>query len=302
MAPQNSAAHSLSSTRRPRTRVGRRPHAAKCLYCGKRHGDGAPFWNATKKCWSIVIGRGRSVLIAKGWEGHDKAINTWLEQRTELAQKRQGIRLSPLPKKDGEQLTVEELCDLKLDSLRAEADRYQGTSRHKTKLRTLKRYQDRSRDLCDHPTHGIGRLTVAQMRVDGIARIKAWVNSHSGWKNGLALVYSEVKAIFNHAAKGDGDDSLGLIDSSPIARLNTGRRRARTRTRLSYFSKEQADTIYAVASKSRWAMKPRWQQFATAFRLLLETGCRPEEFCSVTAADVQKDEHGKSCGFEPRKT
>src|SRR5687768_13068439 len=62
-------------------RKGRRAHGAKCTYCNKRHGDGAPWWNESKRGWSLTYrtpdGKSRNRLLAKGRDGHDEAIRLW---------------------------------------------------------------------------------------------------------------------------------------------------------------------------------------------------------------------------------
>src|SRR5436190_14071646 len=59
-------------------RRGRRSHTAKCEFCGKEHGDGAPWWNKSKDGWSITFkkdGKCRNNLLTKGWGSHDEAIH-----------------------------------------------------------------------------------------------------------------------------------------------------------------------------------------------------------------------------------
>lgn len=264
--------------------AGRRRHGAKCLCCGQRHGDGAPWWNKGKSGWSItkikeVDGKkeSRSELLVKARdvndrEAHDLAIQKW-EARQKAATSDQPI----LPSTDGENLTVRELCDLYLDYLLKSA-----------KPKTFEDCRVLFKDLCDSK-QGIGDLTVSQLRVDGVKRIKKWALDHAGWgKSTLGMVYARVKAVFNYAANShDNEEALDLIASSPIRKLNTGKNRLKSKARVSFFTQKQEAMILSVASKSK-----RCPQFAVAFKMLITTGCRPEELCSVTAADVQTDEHG----------
>lgn len=265
-------------------KAGRRRHGARCLCCGKRHEDGAPWWNKGKSGWSIswtiTINKkkkSRSQLLVKARdindrEAHDLAMQKW-EGRRKAAASDQAIQ----PSTDGENLTVRELVDLYLEYLLKNA-----------KPKTFEDCRLLFKDLCDSE-NGIGDMTVGQLRAVGVTRIKEWAKSHAGWgKSTLGMVYARVKAVFNYAANShDNEEALDLIASSPIRKLNTGKNRLKSKARVSFFTQKQEAMILSVASKSK-----RCPQFATAFKMLITTGCRPEEFCSVTAADVKTDEHG----------
>src|SRR6185295_2511360 len=140
-------------------------------------------------------------------------------------------------------------------------------------------------------------LTVAQLRHGGVAQIKAWAKAHENWRGSLKTTFARVKAVFNFAANGDdNEDSLDLIQSSPIRKLNTGKNRVKDRTRITFFSQEHVDAILGHAENST-----RCPQFGLAFKVLIGTGCRPEEFCGVTAKDVKYDEHGGMYWFVKHK-
>lgn len=277
-------------------RMGRREHGAKCLCCGKRHGDGAPWWYEAKKGWFLSKPRR---LLVKGASvndraAHDEAMRKWTtgELPTEKT-------ISPgvtVTTTNGEDLTVETLCEAYLDYLERTAA-----------PKTYRQCKDLFEDLCRHSTHGIGDMTVAQMRAGGIAKIKAWANAPryhkktkertTGLKGSLATVYGRIKAMFNYCADAsDNEESPRLIASSPVAKLNTGKNRAKHRTRQTMFTQPQIDAVLAYCEKSS-----RCPEFGLAFRVLIATGCRPEEFCSVTAADVKYDENGCMYWFVKHK-
>ncbi|HUY88976.1 MAG TPA: hypothetical protein VMV10_09600 [Pirellulales bacterium] len=261
--------------------AGRRKHGAKCLCCGKRHEDGAPWWNQGKSCWSITTGKGRSQLLVKARdvydrEAHDLAMQRWKDRKD-------GSQQPSRAPADGENLTVTELCDHYLDHLESNA-----------KLTTYEDCLALFKDLCGE----IGELTVADLRHGGVKRIKQWAKGHAGWGNStLGIVYSRVKSVFNFAANSDdNEEAMDLIASSPIRKLNTGKNRMRAKARESFFTPEQEAAILTIAEASK-----RCPQFAIAFKMLIATGCRPEEFCTVTADDVHTDEQGNLYWFVEHK-
>ena len=257
--------------------AGRRKHGAKCLCCGKRHEDGAPWWNKGKSCWSYTTGRGRSLLLVKARDVYDREAHDLAMQKWDDLRRAPDSNPAALPSTDGESLTARELCDLYLDYLKKNA-----------KQKTYEDCVALFKDLCNSK-NGIGDLTVSQLRTVGVSRIKEWAKSHAAWGNStLATVYARVKAVFNYAANShDNEEALDLIALSPIRKLNTGKNRLTSTARDAHFTPDQEAAILAVASRSK-----RCPQFAVAFKMLITTGCRPEEFCSVTAADVCTDENG----------
>jgi integrase len=158
---------------------------------------------------------------------------------------------------------------------------------HGEKSSSYKNAQSILTDFAHHPRYGFAKTTIRDMRDGGIARIKLWVAAHRWNDSTKHLVYSTLKAMFNYATD-KHEDSLNIIETSPIARLNTGRMRVKARARLWTFSAEQEAAILANAD-------PRglYVHFGLAFKTLLATGVRPEEFCSLTAADVVKDDNGR---------
>jgi integrase len=258
-----------------RGRKGRRAHAAKCAYCNTRHGDGAPWWNASKNGWAITYkenGKPRNRLLAKGWEGHDEAIREW------KAMTAGQIAATPLENlSTGEDTTIETLVHHRLDYLKNNAS-----------AGSYKNAKGWLSDFALHPRFGFGKTTIREMRSGGIARIKQWVAAHQWNDSTKESVYKTVKALFNYATD-RSEDGLGIIESSPIAKLNTGRQRVRGKSRVGVFSADQEAAILRNAD-------PRgiYPQFAIAFRVLLATGVRPEEFCSLTAADVRRDSNGQA--------
>jgi len=259
---------------------GRNKAGTKCPCCGKRHGDGSPWWNKGKSGWSITVGRSSRLLAkaanVKDMAAHDLAIDRW--HKGDIPGGKPEAQDVGIPTASGEETTVQEICDQYLIKLRRTAS-----------PNTIKNAVWILKDFIEH----FGQVTVAQLRIEGeaggVARIKDWATAHKTWDTGtLARAYKVVKAAFNHAAKGEKEDSLGLIQSSPIRRLNTGDNRAEVGIREEIFSEIQITAIMDAAESSN-----RSPEFATAFKMILGTGCRPEEFCSVTAADVHTDEFGR---------
>jgi len=124
-------------------------------------------------------------------------------------------------------------------------------------------------DLCEY----MGADTIAKVKKGGVARVENWLHSHDGWDGCKRSVVSRVKQVFKW-----GEDQ-GYFPSSPIKAL----KRPKDNTRIALLTTAQAEAILANSNKA----------FALAFKVLLATGCRPEEFCSVTAADCRTDEHGE---------
>lgn len=249
---------------------GRRSHSAKCVYCKTRHGEGAPWWNESKDGWSITFksaGKVRNKLLAKGWHGHDEAVKLWKKRFAEQAES------GPLLlKDDGEDTTIQWLVVKRLSYLKATA--------------SAAYYENAKNWLKDFCESGFGDATIRDMRTGGIARIKQWVAQHSWNETTTESVYKTLKSMFNFAT-GNSEDGLDIIETSPIAKLNTGRTRVKGKSRVEFFTPEQETAILANAD-------PRgiYPQFALAFKALMATGVRPEEFCIVTAADVRKDTNG----------
>jgi hypothetical protein len=198
---------------RKATQRTRKAHGAKCDHCKTRHGDGAPWWNESKQGWSVTLridGKPRNRLLAKGWEGHDEAIRIWKERTAEETAAR------PISSLDnGEDLTIEELVHYRLEYIQNN-DAESTYTNNKAWLN----------DFCYHPKFGFAKTTIRELRKEGIARIKQWMNSHQ-WNNTTkASAYKVIKALFNFATD-RSEDGLGIIESSPIAKLNTGRHRVR---------------------------------------------------------------------------
>ncbi len=252
----------------------RKPHGAKCDYCKTRHGDGAPWWNVNKNGWSITLrtgGKARNRLLAKGWEGHDEAIRIWKQQTTHETAARALTSLD-----DGDGMTVEQLVHHRLEYLK----NYTGESNYTNNKAYLN-------DFCYHREYGFATTTIREIRNGGIARIKQWVNAHRWNDSSKAGAYAAVKSLFNFAIRGN-EDGPGIIDSSPIAKLNTGRNRVQTKIRLEIFTPEQEAAI--LNNSNPRGIHP---QFGLAFRVLVATGARPDEFCSLTGNDVRRDPNGE---------
>src|SRR5262249_10578502 len=137
-------------------RRGRRSHSAKCQFCGKEHGDGAPWWNKSKDGWSITFkkdGKNRNSLLTKGWDGHDEAIRIWKEMS--LGQATAG----PVVLDDvsaGEDVTIQWLVNHRLDYLKANAS-----------LDHYKKSRNLLKQFCEN---GFKDVTIRELRAGGIAR------------------------------------------------------------------------------------------------------------------------------------
>src|SRR6185295_17308871 len=168
----------------------RRKHGAKCVCCGKNHGDGAPWWNKGKSGWSITVGGKSSRLLVKGdgpndRQAHDKAMAIWKSGDMPAGRSNDPWPTAtiPIPVGGGEALTVEQLCDIYLTYLKDNVS-----------PKTYDACKTLYKNLCDHPTHGLGHLTVAQLRHGGVAQIKAWAKAHENWRGSLKTTFARVKA------------------------------------------------------------------------------------------------------------
>ena len=251
---------------------GRREANAPCPHCGKRHGDNAPWWNAGKDGWSVTIKQtdpatgkaiARNRLVARGWEGHDAAIQQWLESQTNRAD------LFPAT---GESPTVKMICLWYLDEHLA-----------KGKPKTYANVNKILQDFCNHPRHGLGNRTLAELeKGKGLDLVMAWIDAHTWDNSSKAINCQWVKAAFNFAA------NRGRIAANPLANLNkatTGGRKWKVGSRQETYSQKQIDTILANANPRGFAE----DRFGMIFKMLLLTGCRPSELTTATAANVYTD-------------
>ena len=118
----------------------------------------------------------------------------------------------------------------------------------------------------------MGKSTVAQLRTGGVARIEKWIASNSGWVSPSTRrsVVSRVKQVFEFAV------NQGLIVSSPIK----GLKRGDDTVRMSVFTPAQSDALLANAQPA----------FATVLKVLLLTGCRPDEICRMKYEDMREQD------------
>ena len=228
-----------------------------CHVCKKQH---AVWWNEEKQAWYLSFPKddgsyGKKLLS----RDHDEALRKW--HRIEA-----GVDPDLVPVDSssegqapvGEGMRVGELVNLFLDNVKRKisAERFSITKNY-------------LHDLCQ----SMGKATIAQLRIGGVARVERWLDDHENWRGCRRSVVSRVHQVFKWGA------DQGFYASSPIKAL----KRPRDNTRIALFTSEQVDAILANSDKA----------FALAFRCLLATGCRPEEFASVTADDVRKDADGE---------
>lgn len=115
-------------------------------------------------------------------------------------------------------------------------------------------------------------MPVAALRVGGIEKIERWMDAHKNWNGCRPDVVGRIRRLFNWSAQ------QGYIPSSPIA----GLKKPRYNVRVSTFTPEQVESILAEANDF----------FARGFRMLLLTGCRPDEICRLRDTDVYEDSSG----------
>ncbi len=109
-----------------------------------------------------------------------------------------------------------------------------------------------------------GRLAASEVKPFHVTR---WLNEHPKWKASRRHAALAPKRAFAWA------DKQGILSPSPLRALEVepNNRRTRVLTR-----EEQTEIIAAIKDEP-------FRNFVTA---MLETGCRPSEVASVTAADV----------------
>lgn len=167
--------------------------------------------------------------------------------------------ISALHTPHGEEMLVGELAGLFLENVKLKIS--------DSRYRITKRYLD---DLCRY----MGRDSIAKVRIGGVARVEKWLADHTTWDGCLRSVVSRVKQVFKWGA------DQGYFASSPIKALA----RPKDNTRVAVLTEEQVKVILEHSPFKMWTK---------AFKVLLATGCRPEEFCNVEAKDVRRDESGE---------
>jgi integrase len=250
-----------ASRRSPRRRASPGRKGGLCHVCKKSH---PVWWNSDKQGWFLSLrkedGKGyRKLRLARE---HDEAIAAWhkLEAGVPTAD------FEPVPSSainttamaPGETMLVGQLVNLFLDNIQA-----------KVSAKRFKISKTYLLDLCRF----MGADSIGSLRVGGVARVEKWLDAHEGWQGCRRSVISRVKQVFLWGEK------QGYFASSPIKSLA----RPRDNTRVALFNPAQVAAILANADET----------FALAFRCLLATGCRPDEFCSVTADDVRTDQDGE---------
>ncbi len=282
----------VSTAAKPRKSKGRRSHGAKCPYCHKSHGDNSPWFNRSKDGWSLsfynAAGQQRSRLIAKGWDSHDKAIRLWESGKVQAALAEpvaatNGRIAAELAEHQGEDTPVARVFDAYLGWLLA---RYNGNERHEIFWNARLQLQSLANFL--------GAETTIRMMRGGIGcqRVKAWADGQK-WSNSTKVnVFTRVKGAFEFVT-GSKEDYPEWVGYNPIKKLNTGSQKIKARVRRNaWINPKQMQTLLANINTP---------EFRLAVEVLLLTGCRPDEFCQVTAADVRTDGNGRLYWFVHHK-
>lgn len=240
------------------TRFGRRHKP--CSICRKKH---PVWWNSSKGRWFLSVekddGGFRQVNLGPD---HDEAIAKW--HRIEA-----GIESVETPATavaftgTGEGLLIGDLVDGFLASLRTKIELGELTEkRYKTSRRFLLRF-----------VKHFGGSPVGSLRIGGVDRINDWLKNQKTWARCRADVVSRIRQLFNWGTK-----SGHVASPSPIAALE----KPKFNIRVTTFSPEQIEAILSVANDF----------FARGFRMLLLTGCRPDEICSLGRESVKEDASG----------
>jgi integrase len=126
-----------------------------------------------------------------------------------------------------------------------------------------------------HP--GLGQLTIGQLKKH---HIEDWVRAHPDWEGSIRTQLQAVKRAMNAAVESE------LISRNPIRGIKTPKANARA----TYLTESQEQAIYKRA-------KPA---FATAVKVLIETGARPGiEFSKLTAHHVADHGNKMTWTFQP---
>lgn len=227
-----------------------------CPICGKRH---APWWAARGRWQLSIKQRDGSYRTINLGQDHDEAIARWhrIEAGLEQVSQPSITSATATPVGTGDAILIGELIELFLANIQSKisASRFKNTRYY---LGEFSRW--------------IGAEPVAKLRVGGVARIEAWINSRETWRGCVPDVVSRIKQMFRWSSE------EGFIPTSPVTRLV----RPKYGQRVYYFSPAQVDAILANCG----------EHFARAFKVLLLTGCRPDEICSLTSDNVHEDETG----------
>lgn len=214
----------------------------------------AVWWASNKGRWMLTTPDQKQLNLGAD---HDDAIRQWHRiEAGELEPKK------PEPiTATGDAILVGDLNDAFLAALKGRiatgkigADRYANSKRMLTEF-----------------VREFGNSTIARLRVGGVARIETWLAEKTTWGS-KADPISRIKQLFNWGV------AQGFIPSSPVKALESGKHGAR----VSYFTAEQEAAIFKDANP----------HFSKSYRLVLLTGCRPDEVCSLEASDVHDDASG----------
>lgn len=221
-----------------------------CRFCGKSH---PVWWNTRLEAWFITV----PDQSRKNGQRQVRLSKGW-ESHDEALREWHKLEAgqAATTQTNGEDLRVVDLVNLFLKNQEPKVS--------KRRFTNTKRYL---LDLC----RKLGKSTIAQMRHGGVAKVEEWIADHTGWQSPSThrAVVSRVKQVFKWGA------DQGLIASSPIRSLKRGT----DNIRIALFTPKQVDAILQHSTPA----------FAKAFKVLLLTGMRPDEFCQLTAADLRDD-------------
>jgi integrase len=212
----------------------------------------SPWWNGSKGRWFLSTPKA---------EGGFQQINLGPDHDTAISMwhsiEAKVITVTQEAVTDYETIRVDRLCNLFLDDY-SEG----GPHRVRNVTATLKSFAKQ-----------FGGDTVKSLRVGGVARIRQWLRKQGWNQTTTGGVVTIIKQPFNWATK------VGYLASNPIKALE----RPQAIPRASWFTAEQVTAIFAASP---------CQEFTEIFTVLLLTGARPEEICSLTKANIHHDRGG----------
>jgi integrase len=226
-----------------------------------------PFFRKFTNSYYVQLGK-KQVKLADGPQSPQNEAKAYQEYYRLMAEQAGAPVKDVLPK-----ATVRRLCDLFLTSVCP----YEGEPPKKMParkapqpplkenashgVRTYWWYREYLQSFCD----AVGKLPVAELKP---LHVNRWLDQHPDWKAGRRCAVIAVKRVFNWA------HGEGLIESNPLRKLKKPAAKARDRI----LTPDEKAAILA-----NYDQADPFFDFLTA---LFETGARPGEVSTVTAANV----------------